>query len=80
MMNRVVFDIETLAIPFASFDETQQEYLLKFAKTEEEREETIQRLSLTPSPPKYWQSGCSTPIHTRAKYSSRGRPRIDVSR
>jgi hypothetical protein len=48
MMNRVVFDVETLAIPFASFDETQQEYLLKFAKTEEEREETIQRLSLTP--------------------------------
>jgi len=46
MMNRVVFDVETLAIPFASFDETQQEYLLKFAKTEEEREETIQRLSL----------------------------------
>jgi 3'-5' exonuclease len=48
MINRVVFDVETLAFPFASFDETQQEYLLKFAKTEEEREETIQRLSLTP--------------------------------
>lgn len=48
MMNRVVFDVETLAFPFASFDESQQEYLLKFAKTEEEREETIQRLSLTP--------------------------------
>jgi len=48
MMNRVVFDIETLAFPFPSFDETQQEYLLKFAKTVEEREETIQRLSLTP--------------------------------
>ncbi len=48
MMNRVVFDVETLAFPFASFDASQQEYLLKFAKTEEEREETIQRLSLTP--------------------------------
>jgi len=48
MMNRVVFDVETLAYPFESFDESQQEYLLKFAKTEEEREEAIQRLSLTP--------------------------------
>jgi DNA polymerase elongation subunit (family B) len=48
MMNRVVFDIETLGYPFESFDETQQEYLLKFAKTEEEREDAIQRLSLVP--------------------------------
>jgi 3'-5' exonuclease len=48
MMNKVVFDIETLSYPFESFDEGQQEYLLKFAKTDEEREEAIQRLSLTP--------------------------------
>lgn len=48
MMNRVVFDIETLGFPFESYDEAQQEYLLKFAKNEEEREEAIQRLSLTP--------------------------------
>jgi len=48
MMNRVVFDIETLGFPFESFDEAQQEYLLKFAKNDEEREEAIQRLSLTP--------------------------------
>lgn len=48
MMNRVVFDIETLAFPFDSFDEAQQEYLLKFAKTDDEREEAMQRLSLTP--------------------------------
>ena len=48
MMNRVVFDIETLGFPFESFDDAQQEYLLKFAKTDEEREEALQRLSLTP--------------------------------
>jgi 3'-5' exonuclease len=48
MMNKVVFDIETLGFPLDSFDETQQEYLLKFAKNDEEREEAIQRLSLTP--------------------------------
>lgn len=48
MISRVVFDIETLAYPFDSFDEAQQIYLTKLAKTEEERVEAIQRLSLTP--------------------------------
>ena len=48
MMNRVVFDIETLGFPLDSFDEKQQEYLLKFAKTDEERVEAIQKLALTP--------------------------------
>jgi hypothetical protein len=47
-MNRVVFDIETLGFPFDSFDEQQQEYLLKFSKTDDERTEAIQRLALTP--------------------------------
>ena len=47
-MNRVVFDIETLGFPIDSFDEKQQEYLLKFAKTEEERTDAIQKLALTP--------------------------------
>lgn len=47
-MNRVVFDIETLGYPIESFDERQQEYLLKFATNDEERLEAIQRLALTP--------------------------------
>lgn len=47
-MNRVVFDIETLGFPLDSFDEKRQEYLLKFAKTEEERTEAVQKLALTP--------------------------------
>ena len=47
-MNRIVFDIETVAFPLDSFDTQQQEYLLKFAKTEEERADTIQKLSLNP--------------------------------
>ena len=47
-MNRIVFDIETLAYPLEHFDQAQQEYLLKFAKTEEERVETIRRMSLNP--------------------------------
>ncbi len=47
-MNRVVFDIETLGFPLESFDEKQQEYLMKFAKSDEEKVEAIQKLSLTP--------------------------------
>jgi DNA polymerase elongation subunit (family B) len=47
-MNRIVFDIETLAYPLEHFDGVQQEYLLKFAKTEEEREDTVRRMSLNP--------------------------------
>jgi 3'-5' exonuclease len=47
-MNRVVFDIETLGYPLEDFDEPRQEYLLKFARTEEERTEAILKLSLSP--------------------------------
>lgn len=47
-MSRVVFDVETLGFPLESFDEKQQEYLLKFAKTEEERTEAVMKLNLTP--------------------------------
>ena len=46
MPSRVVFDIETLAYPFEEFDEEQQMYLMKFAKTEEERAEAMEKLSL----------------------------------
>ena len=45
-MTRVVFDIETLGFQLETFDEVQQEYLLKFADTEEKREAEIQKLSL----------------------------------
>jgi hypothetical protein len=47
-LSRVVFDIETLGFPLESFDEVQQEYLLKFADTEEKREEAILKLNLHP--------------------------------
>ena len=47
-MNRVVFDIETLGFPLESFDDQQHVYLMKFAKTEEEKAEAIQKLNLTP--------------------------------
>ena len=47
-MSRIVFDIETLSFPFDSFDKVQQEYLLKFADTDDKREAELQKLSLYP--------------------------------
>jgi DNA polymerase elongation subunit (family B) len=48
-VSRVVVDIETLGYPLESFDAVQQEYLLKFADTEEKKTETVQKLSLYPT-------------------------------
>ena len=48
-MSKVVIDIETLGASIDSFDSKQQEYLLKFAETETEREDAIQKLSLYPT-------------------------------
>ncbi len=45
-MSRVVFDIETLALPLSSFDEASQEYLFKFADSDEKVEETKRNLNL----------------------------------
>ena len=45
-MSRVVFDIETLGFPIETFDEIQQEYLLKFADSDEKREAELQKLNL----------------------------------
>ena len=45
-MSSVVFDIETYRFPLESFDDVQQEYLLKFADTEEKRETEILKMNL----------------------------------
>jgi len=47
-MSKVVFDIETLGFPLDSFDDIRQEYLMKFADTQEKRDEAIQKLNLHP--------------------------------
>lgn len=47
-MSRLVFDIETSGYPFESLDPERQEYLLKFAETEEEREDAIKKINLYP--------------------------------
>jgi predicted PolB exonuclease-like 3'-5' exonuclease len=45
-MGRIVFDIETLGYPLDSFDESSQQYLVKFADTEEKIEEVKKNLNL----------------------------------
>jgi DNA polymerase elongation subunit (family B) len=66
-MNRIVFDIETLARPFEEFDRQQQEYLLKFAKTEEERAEAIRRMSLSPFTARLLAIGMINPDSNQGK-------------
>ncbi len=47
-MARVIFDIETVGKDFESLDVPTQEYLMRYAATEDEREEIKDRLSLYP--------------------------------
>jgi DNA polymerase elongation subunit (family B) len=46
-MTKIVFDIETTAFALDSFDEVQQQYLMKFSETEAEKEEAIRKLNLS---------------------------------
>lgn len=66
-MSRLVIDIETLGYPFESFDKVQQEYLLKFAGTEQERADTIQKLSLYPMTAQIIAVGLLNPETERGK-------------
>ncbi len=47
-MTRVVFDIETVGEQFEALDAESQEYLLRFAETEEEQQQVRERLGLYP--------------------------------
>jgi hypothetical protein len=47
-MSRVIFDIETVGKDFESLDRPVQEYLLRYAETEDEKEEIKDRLSFYP--------------------------------
>jgi 3'-5' exonuclease len=48
-MSRIVLDIETFGYDIETFDKVRQDYLLKFAESESERTEVIQKLSLYPT-------------------------------
>ncbi|MBP9731930.1 MAG: ribonuclease H-like domain-containing protein [Candidatus Magasanikbacteria bacterium] len=45
-MNTVVFDIETIPVPFNELDEDQKSYLLKFAENGEDEEKIKQQMAL----------------------------------
>lgn len=47
-MSKVVVDIETIGIDFESLDEKSRDYLLKYAKDEEERRKIKESLALSP--------------------------------
>lgn len=47
-MSKIIVDIETVGFDFEAYDAKSREYLLKFAETEEEKEEVKKRLSLYP--------------------------------
>lgn len=47
-MSKVVVDIETIGIDFESLDDKSKEYLLKYAKDDEEREQIKETLALNP--------------------------------
>ncbi|MEK6756759.1 MAG: ribonuclease H-like domain-containing protein [Bacteroidota bacterium] len=76
-MSRVVLDIETVGHPLESFDEAQQKYLLKFAETEEERVETIQKLSLYPMTAQVIAIGMLNPDTNRGKVLFQSDENID---
>ncbi len=44
----IIFDLETAALPYDGFDETQREYLVRGAQTDEEKRKKIEEMALSP--------------------------------
>jgi 3'-5' exonuclease len=76
-MSHVVLDIETLGFPVDSFDETQQKYLLKFAETDADRAETIQKLNLYPTTAQIMAIGMLNPETNRGKILFQSDEKLD---
>jgi hypothetical protein len=66
-VTRIVVDIETLALPLETFDETQRDYLLRFAETEAEREEALLKLNLYPATARVLAVGMLNPDSGRGR-------------
>jgi DNA polymerase elongation subunit (family B) len=77
-MARVVIDIETLGYPLESFDETQQEYLLKFSDTEEKKLETVQKLALYPTTSQIITIGMLNPDTGHGKILFQSETKVDA--
>jgi 3'-5' exonuclease len=78
-MTRVVIDIETLGYPIESFDEVRQEYLLKFAETESDRKEAVQKLSLYPTTAQIITIGMLNPDTGHGKILFQADEKLDYS-
>jgi DNA polymerase III epsilon subunit-like protein len=76
-MSHVVLDIETLGFPVELFDETRQKYLLKFAETDADRLEAIQKLSLYPTTAQIIAIGMLNPETNRAKILFQSDEKLD---
>ncbi|MGD0036808.1 MAG: ribonuclease H-like domain-containing protein [Bacteroidota bacterium] len=76
-MSHVVLDIETLGFPVESFDETQQSYLLKFAETDADRAETVQKLNLYPTTAQIIAIGMLNPETNRGKILFQSDEKLD---
>jgi 3'-5' exonuclease len=78
-MSRVVIDIETLGYPLDSFDEVQQEYLLKFSDTDEKRQEAILKFSLYPTTAQIIAIGMLNPDTNHGKILFQSDAKVDES-
>lgn len=77
-MTRLVVDIETLAFPLETFDPIQQDYLLRFATSEEQRAETIQKLNLYPLTAQIIAIGMYNPDTERGKILYQAEERVET--
>jgi len=78
-MTQVVIDIETLGYPIESFDEVRREYLLKFAETDADRLETIQKLSLYPTTAQIIAIGMFNPDTSHGKILFQADEKLEYS-
>jgi len=78
-VSRVILDIETLGHPLESFDGVQQEYLLRFAESEGERKDVIQKLSLYPTTAKIIAIGMWNPDTLKGRILLNADDAIDVA-
>lgn len=77
-MSRIVIDIETLAFSLETFDAVQQDYLLRFAESEEQKAETIQKLNLYPLTAQIIAIGMYNPETERGKILFQAEERVDT--
>ena len=76
-MSRVILDIETLGFPLDAFDDVQQDYLLRFAQTEEQRKETMQKFSLYPTTARVIAIGMWNPDTLKGRILLNAEEKID---